>query len=261
MLFIEKKYLIMKRKRIFICLTIIILFICVTNLFETINLNQATDELNSFKKIVNKFNQNTVLNPKCSCQSYQIVLKREDSKYKVYSLSKNEYTHLYEISEAELDTSVLTCDNFSSIKRGRSQKVISYSLFGRNLKYYEHLDKIIQQAKAYFPDWIIRIYHDSSIKEEIICKYECETNKHGREFIDFCNVESLSVNISHLNFYYWRLLPVGDDFVDLFISRDTDSWIIEREYYAVSEWLVSDTLFHVMRGIYNDLNFSITKIN
>ena len=237
----------MKRKRIFICLTIVILFLCVNNLFKTINLNQGSDESNSLN--LNNFQETNIFKPKCSCQNYKIILKREDSKYNVYKLSNYGFTHLYEISTSRLDSSVLTCDYFSSLKRGPNQKIISYSLFGKNLKYYEQLDKIIQQAKLYFPDWVIRIYYDSTINEDVICKYECQVNQHGREFIDFCNVKSLKIDISHLNFYYWRWLVIGDDFVDLFVSRDVDSWIIEREYLAVTDWLRSNTLFHVMRGI------------
>jgi hypothetical protein len=31
------------------------------------------------------------------------------------------------------------------------------------------------------------------------------------------------------------------------MSRDIDAWITDREYYAVLEWLRSNTLFHIMR--------------
>ena len=41
---------------------------------------------------------------------------------------------------------------------------------------------------------------------------------------------------------------VGDHFVDMFISRDTDSTIFDREVVAVKEWLKTNTIFHVMRG-------------
>ena len=43
-------------------------------------------------------------------------------------------------------------------------------------------------------------------------------------------------------------LPVGDSLVDYFMSRDSDSLILEREVDAVNEWIKSNTLLHVMRG-------------
>jgi hypothetical protein len=42
-------------------------------------------------------------------------------------------------------------------------------------------------------------------------------------------------------------LPLGDSFVDYFMSRDTDSLIIDREVESFNVWLKSETLFHIMR--------------
>ncbi|RXG53333.1 hypothetical protein Avbf_19024 [Armadillidium vulgare] len=44
------------------------------------------------------------------------------------------------------------------------------------------------------------------------------------------------------------LLPLGDDQVDVMLSRDLDSEILKREYDAVSEWLNStNKSLHIMR--------------
>jgi hypothetical protein len=45
----------------------------------------------------------------------------------------------------------------------------------------------------------------------------------------------------------WRFEPIDNPDVELFISRDTDSRISDREKLAVDEWLKSDKLFHIMR--------------
>ncbi|RXG57148.1 hypothetical protein Avbf_18201, partial [Armadillidium vulgare] len=46
----------------------------------------------------------------------------------------------------------------------------------------------------------------------------------------------------------WRFAPLGDDQVDVFLSRDLDSEILRREYDAVSEWLNStNKSLHIMR--------------
>lgn len=45
----------------------------------------------------------------------------------------------------------------------------------------------------------------------------------------------------------WRFLPVGDTFTDAFISRDTDSYLLQREGDAVKAWLESNKAGHIMR--------------
>ena len=45
----------------------------------------------------------------------------------------------------------------------------------------------------------------------------------------------------------WRFAVLGDPTVDLFLSRDSDSWVLDREVTAVQEWLLSGRTFHVMR--------------
>jgi len=43
-------------------------------------------------------------------------------------------------------------------------------------------------------------------------------------------------------------VPLGDPTVDIFISRDIDSLIVEREQEIVSEWgLTTDKPFHLAR--------------
>lgn len=42
-------------------------------------------------------------------------------------------------------------------------------------------------------------------------------------------------------------LPLLDELVDTFMSRDADSVILSREQSAVAEWLASNSTFHIMR--------------
>ncbi|RXG56009.1 hypothetical protein Avbf_18853 [Armadillidium vulgare] len=50
----------------------------------------------------------------------------------------------------------------------------------------------------------------------------------------------------------WRFAPLGDDQVDVMLSRDLDSEILKREYDAVSEWLNStNKSLHIMRDHYH----------
>lgn len=45
----------------------------------------------------------------------------------------------------------------------------------------------------------------------------------------------------------WRWIPIGDDFVDYFASRDTDSELIQRERDSVNVWFKEKRPFHIMR--------------
>lgn len=42
-------------------------------------------------------------------------------------------------------------------------------------------------------------------------------------------------------------MPIGDPLVDIFVSRDLDSPIIDREREAVKIWEKSDKILHYMR--------------
>ena len=45
----------------------------------------------------------------------------------------------------------------------------------------------------------------------------------------------------------WRFEAIDDPTVDVMMSRDLDSRFWRREQHAVSEWLKSDKVFHIMR--------------
>ncbi|RMZ98930.1 hypothetical protein BpHYR1_053548 [Brachionus plicatilis] len=90
----------------------------------------------------------------------------------------------------------------------------------------------------------MRIYHDDSIDKSIICKYECTYSTR----IQFCSINELKLyNFTSYNGMYWRWIPLMDNFVDYLQSRDIDSWIVEREYQVVIEWLSSKFSFHAIR--------------
>ena len=139
-------------------------------------------------------------------------------------------------------------------RRGYHQKVIGFSIYGNFslrevfMRYVKAMERISDQVRLAYPDWIVRIYltaENSRLLETIF-----GTDKH----VDICVVESvLDESRSHLRRVdqlfptIWRFLPLLDPMVDLFMSRDSDSYIIEREMKAVKEWLNSSFAFHVMR--------------
>ena len=109
-----------------------------------------------------------------------------------------------------------------------------------------------------YPGWLMRIYHDNTINKSIICEVECLKDQTSGQLIDntdFCNVEQIPSNNSiwdgsYMHAMYWRWLPIGDHFVDIFSSRDSDSYILQREIDSVNSWMNSTKAGHIMRDHY-----------
>jgi hypothetical protein len=158
------------------------------------------------------------------------------------------------MDENELLESRFTCGLYNLLKRGRNQKVFAYSLYGQKERYYEKLSEIVKQVREFYPNWIVRIYHDNTVNKNVTCDIEC-----AEDNVDLCDINEMYMTLAELitskpfNGEYlhgmkWRFFPFGDDFVEIFSSRDTDSFILKREVDAVSEWLNSGLFAHLMRG-------------
>ncbi|RNA06753.1 hypothetical protein BpHYR1_019344 [Brachionus plicatilis] len=140
-----------------------------------------------------------------------------------------------------------TCNIDKVLRHGSKQKVVSYSLYGKDKRYYRIIQDLPKLTKQFYPDFLIRIYHDDSIDRSIICKIECEF-----DHVDFCDISKIQLkdsdtNLNQVHSMIWRFFPLGDSFVDVFMSRDLDSTIIQREKDSVEEWLNSDNIGHIMR--------------
>ena len=149
------------------------------------------------------------------------------------------------------EPSISLCSQYSTL-RGSHQQIIAISMYGpqeNSLFSFNasltFLYELIGDMTKTYPGWILRIYHDTSIKENIICPIECAHNH-----VDFCNASSLGTLGSVSDYIppkIWRFLPVGDPLVDIMASRDLDSPLPQRELDAVNEWLSSNKSWHVMR--------------
>ncbi len=233
-----------------------------TNIFFTLALIVAINFYVANHKEENRkyISQNFRLKSKCRCRPNVNIKKIENNKYfvnKKYYINSyfenNFHNQDYVDYKNYIENYKYTCDIYNVLRRGPSQRVISFSIFGSNANYYKPLSILVEAIKKYYPGWIIRVYHDSNIDQSVTCDYEC-----NEDIIDFCNVEEMPVLMNNqLNNYkasyshalMWRWFPLGDDFVDYFISRDSDSVVIEREKDSVDVWLYNriDTLFHIMR--------------
>ena len=132
----------------------------------------------------------------------------------------------YVTKETEEDT-----PSFSQGKR-----VISYCLYGGNERYAGGAIRNLPLAAKYFPGWEVRIYHDESVPETVLGP-----------------LRSLGANLvlmsgsGKIEGMFWRFHVAADPDVDIYIVRDSDSRLSEREAAAVQEWLDSGEPFHVIR--------------
>ena len=158
------------------------------------------------------------------------------------------------------------CSSESSV-RGMHQKVIAYTLYGNvhnasvAKRYYSLLRNISLTADRDYPGWVVRIYHnirDQGGPEKEAHNQLCDVYCRFQN-VDLCSVPLMIERIGNdttpidpalirgLNPKMYRYMVMLDPNVDVFISRDVDSFIWPREVDAVTEWLRSNYTFHVMR--------------
>lgn len=114
--------------------------------------------------------------------------------------------------------------------------VIAYSLWGDHPMYWVGAIRNIELVRKYFPNWKCRFYIDKNCNQKLI------------DTIKGDNVEVILVDMKDsFHGMFWRFWASEDPNVNIFLSRDCDSRISDREVSAVNEWLESDKDFHIMR--------------
>jgi hypothetical protein len=103
--------------------------------------------------------------------------------------------------------------------------------------------KNMELAEQIYPGWRFRFYIDNSVPDEIVNRLVIM----GAEIINVTNIEIPESNGNKYPGMFWRFLPMNDTNIDVFIVRDVDSRINEREALAVEEWLNSGKQLHIMR--------------
>ena len=114
-------------------------------------------------------------------------------------------------------------------------KVISFSLWGDNPKYTMGAIKNSLLRNKFYPEWEMRVYHDSSVPSYIL------------EELKGNNVKLVERDNQNHSNAMWRFSPASEEGIECFISRDCDSRLFERDVAAVNEWLESDKKFHIIR--------------
>lgn len=138
-------------------------------------------------------------------------------------------------------------------RRGNKQRVIGLAIFGPkenpmfiDAKFSHLILPLIDEAKALFPSWTIRLYSD----EDTINRLNLRNLSNISTNIDVCNVNRLPIlgNVGeYLPGKLWRFLPALDPMVDFTSSRDLDSPLTEREQVVVEQFVDSSYLFLSLR--------------
>lgn len=117
-------------------------------------------------------------------------------------------------------------------------KVISFSLWGKNPLYWDGMIQNAILAPKIYPGWKIRVYtsNDFSVQHVESLRYL------GCDVIHLDDTRGPWVGL------FWRFLPCSDPDVDIMLSRDADSRLNLREKACVDDWLNNtDYGFSVIR--------------
>jgi protein O-GlcNAc transferase len=133
-------------------------------------------------------------------------------------------------------------------------KVISFSLWGNTPMYTIGAIENCKLSKRIYPDWSVFIYVDRTVPDDIITELKSEDANiiYMDEYNSKYNVSAKYGENTWMN-GTWRYLPVLNPDVEVFISRDADSRLSEREARLVDEWMKSDKEFHILRDHHNHI--------
>lgn len=122
-------------------------------------------------------------------------------------------------------------------------KVISFSIWGSNVKFLVGAVNNIKAAKLYYPSWKCRIYCANNIPAEW-----------RRDlFAEGFDVHMRSATHGLHDGLFWRFEAAFDPKVETFLSRDLDSVVNPREAAAVNAWLETGKRLHTMRDHYEHI--------
>jgi hypothetical protein len=117
------------------------------------------------------------------------------------------------------------------------KKVISYSLYGNNKKYCIGMLENLKINKEKLSDWDVYIYYSEDVPDKYIEMYK----EYNPLLINCGTTEYIWEGM------FWRFYPFNDNTIDIFLSRDADSRITDREIKFINEFIVSDKSFHIIR--------------
>ena len=263
-----------KNTKFFTLITLVIFTIGLFYIRLTLYLyNVETFKL--FKLISNTFHNETsntqqlTLFSSCYCQKELVHIKKHENSYEILVENHPNATKLfysYRLDKKYFESLFFTCGLYNELRRGPSQKVLSFA-FNSNSNNENSLNEIINFARIHYPNWSLRFYHKNTLSQAAKCEIQCKklTLNAKHEFfydiIDFCSVDDLPFNLfnkwsaNYMQEETWRLLPIGDDFVDYFTSINENECFLANKYEKVFtdiKWLKSNAVSQLHVHTFND---------
>lgn len=135
------------------------------------------------------------------------------------------------------------------IAKGK-KKVVSLAIHSISTinKHNEYTFGVIENARslqAAYPGWYLRVYLDDVLFEEPF-RSDFRKELQQFEFVEVVTRDDLPV-MKKVQARGQRFLVADDPTVDIYLVRDSDSRIIQREIDAVEDWLRSGKKYHSMR--------------
>jgi len=179
--------------------SIIFLILIILFINWSLNTKHTYNKLGFKKEKHQPFSKQITLKSYCACRPDVKILNHEiiGNFYK-----KDDYYIIFESNAKAIDQNILreyfglsenfyinphfTCDLDKIFTHGPHKKVLGYTYYGKNKGYITLLELIANQAKLLYPEWIIRIYYDSSIDKTVICDFECKYDN-----VYFCDVNRI----------------------------------------------------------------------
>jgi len=131
-------------------------------------------------------------------------------------------------------------------------RVISYSLFGYGKDkaencfefncYLRGLMVNIRLQRLLFPDWRIRVHLDKQTYEGFKRFWELLSEDVHTNAIDIVICEDAPLTKAML----WRLKPMFDENVEVFICRDIEAPLMYKDVQAVTQWIDSTKVAHAI---------------
>ena len=116
------------------------------------------------------------------------------------------------------------------------KRVVSFSLWGSSEVYLRGALDAVEQVAEFYPGWESWFFLGADVpattREALLASGARVLE--GKAWGPWAGM-------------YWRFLAACDPEVDIMISRDVDTRILPREVAAVSEWLDSGKVLHIMR--------------
>lgn len=116
------------------------------------------------------------------------------------------------------------------------KKVISFSLWGDDVKYIQGAIENAKIAKSVYPGWETHITIHYGVEKDTVSILR-----------DLFNTVTIYDGPSDYSGLFRRFDVMLDENIDVCVFRDCDARLCDKSFQAVKEWLASDKQIHAMR--------------